>query len=950
LTTLVSFHFLSMLKLVKLFSFYTFLFVTFCIRAQERPTIEVFKPKDYKAEMQNWSIAQANNNYIYVANNKGLLEFNGSEWQLYNSPNQTIIRSVKIVADLIYTGCNREFGYWKRNEFGLLYYTSLSKKLKIDFLEEEEFWNIISIEDYILFQSLNRIYIYNQNTKSYTIIESKTGISKMFLVNKTIYFQKNKDGIYKIENGISKLISNDKIFQGNLLVNIFRHGDKLLIETEDSGFFILENTLPVKWNVSANEILSKENVYRSTQLSDGSFILGTRSSGILHVTKDGKIDYRINTAGGLSNNTIHYIFEDAEKNIWLALNNGINCINIDSPFSIFNDENGKLGTIHVSAVYGNNIYLGTNQGLFYKPLASKNQFSFIPGTQGAVWSLSEINGSLFCGHDSGTFLVNNGSVIKISDIQGTWNILPFKENNNLLLQGNYDGLYVLENLNGKWNLRNKIDGFNLSSRFFEITNKNEILVSHEYRGIFKVKVNINFTKALEVTKDTTIENELNTSIINYNGNILFTCKEGVFKYNEAKQQFLKDSLLSKLIEKDDYESGKLLFDKETNILFGFSKKNLNYITPGKLTNTPIINRISFSESLQRGQTGYENITHLYNRKYLIGTSSGYIVIDLDKVVDKSYNIRINSIIKNDLNSQATLSNVNKSVDGIFKNKENNIEFKYSVAEFEKYFDTEYQYQLIGLYPNWSNWSTSSTISFNNLPYGNYKFNVQAKVGNHVTENIASYSFLIKKPWFFTNIMIASYCLIILLFSLFMHNVYKRYYRIQREKLLEKTMRELELKELENKQQLMLFNNEKLRQDIDNKNRELGISTMSLIKKNEFLSRIKDEVNLASNNDKNLKHVIKIIDKNLNNNDDWHAFEEAFNNADKDFLKKIKSENPSLTSNDLRLCAYLRLNLSSKEIAPLLNISSRSVEVKRYRLRKKMNLAHDASLTDYILEI
>jgi len=437
-----------MLKLVKLFSFYTFLFVTFCIRAQERPTIEVFKPKDYKAEMQNWSIAQANNNYIYVANNKGLLEFNGSEWQLYNSPNQTIIRSVKIVADLIYTGCNREFGYWKRNEFGLLYYTSLSKKLKIDFLEEEEFWNIISIEDYILFQSLNRIYIYNQNTKSYTIIESKTGISKMFLVNKTIYFQKNKDGIYKIENGISKLISNDKIFQGNLLVNIFRHGDKLLIETEDSGFFILENTLPVKWNVSANEILSKENVYRSTQLSDGSFILGTRSSGILHVTKDGKIDYRINTAGGLSNNTIHYIFEDAEKNIWLALNNGINCINIDSPFSIFNDENGKLGTIHVSAVYGNNIYLGTNQGLFYKPLASKNQFSFIPGTQGAVWSLSEINGSLFCGHDSGTFLVNNGSVIKISDIQGTWNILPFKENNNLLLQGNYDGLYVLENLNG----------------------------------------------------------------------------------------------------------------------------------------------------------------------------------------------------------------------------------------------------------------------------------------------------------------------------------------------------------------------------------------------------------------------------------------------------------------------------------------------------------------------
>ena len=79
----------------------------------------------------------------------------------------------------------------------------------------------------------------------------------------------------------------------------------------------------------------------------------------------------------------------------------------------------------------------------------------------------------------------------------------------------------------------------------------------------------------------------------------------------------------------------------------------------------------------------------------------------------------------------------------------------------------------------------------------------------------------------------------------------------------------------------------------------------------------------------------LINKNLNTTDDWKLFEEAFNNADKDFLKNLKQKHPELTSNDLRLCTYLRLNLSSKEIAPLLNISSRSVEVKRYRLRKKM---------------
>jgi DNA-binding CsgD family transcriptional regulator len=125
--------------------------------------------------------------------------------------------------------------------------------------------------------------------------------------------------------------------------------------------------------------------------------------------------------------------------------------------------------------------------------------------------------------------------------------------------------------------------------------------------------------------------------------------------------------------------------------------------------------------------------------------------------------------------------------------------------------------------------------------------------------------------------------------------------------------------------------------------------MSLIKKNEFLNTVKEELKNTTESG-SLKPVIKFIDKNLNNTDDWKFFQEAFNNADKDFLKKVKSIHPSLTPNDLKLCAYLRLNLSSKEIAPLLNISPKSVEVKRYRLRKKMELPHDYSLTNYILEI
>ncbi|GAA3656488.1 triple tyrosine motif-containing protein [Flavivirga jejuensis] len=916
------------------------------IHAQERPPIEIFSPKDYGAETQNWSISQSKENYIYVANNKGLLEFNGANWQLYMSPNETIIRSVNVIDNLIYTGSNREFGYWQRNKLGQLHYTSLSKKLKVDFLEDEEFWNIISIDDYILFQSLKRIYIYNKTDASYSIIDSDTIIYKIFKVDETIYYQKTKDGIYKIENGASKLVSNNVILKENRLVNIFSINSHLLIETENNGFYVLDNGILSKWDIPANKKLSEVSVFRSIRLKDHSFILGTRSNGILHLTADGTINYNIDSVHGLSNNTVHGVFEDAENNIWLALENGINCVNMKSSFSIYTDEEGKIGTIYTSSVFNDNLYIGTNQGLFYKPQGKKEKFKLVEGIQEAVWCLTIIDNTLFCGHDTGTSIINNHTAEKIKGTQqGTWNIKPI-DKTDLLLQGNYDGLYIIQKINNTWVFRNKIKGFNLSSKFFEIYD-GQIFVSHEYKGVFKIDVDNDFTKVLEIKKDPDLGKELNSSIIKYNNDLLYIHKKGVLKYNTKVNKFLKDTVLSTLFTEEDYTSGRLEFNKETNTLWCFSLKDLNYISPGKLSNIPKVSKIPYSKSLPRGLTGYENISYLNNKKYLIGTSTGFVVIDLDKGSNRAYDISINLITKQSIISSPEI--VNKNTNGGFKNKDNNIEFTYSVSEFEKYLDTEYQYQLEGIYPNWSNWSARSKTLFENLPYGDYVFNVRARVGNTITKNVASYSFNIESPWYLSKTMLFAYVFLVLLFSLIMHNIYKRYYRKQREALLQKTTRELELKELENKQQLMRFNNEKLRQDIDNKNRELGISTMSLIKKNEFLNSIKKELqNIDDIN--NIKHVIKIVDRNLNNTDDWHVFEEAFNNADKDFLKKIKIEHPALTSNDLRLCAYLRLNLSSKEIAPLLNISSRSVEVKRYRLRKKMDLPHESSLTDYILEI
>ena len=250
---------------------------------------------------------------------------------------------------------------------------------------------------------------------------------------------------------------------------------------------------------------------------------------------------------------------------------------------------------------------------------------------------------------------------------------------------------------------------------------------------------------------------------------------------------------------------------------------------------------------------------------------------------------------------------------------------------------------------WSSFNEDSNITFSNLRFGDYNFKVRSKIGNTISDDIKSFEFSIERPWYGSNFMIANYALLLGVLFFIFNNYYVNFYRKKEEKMIRINQSQLELKEIEKKQALMSIENEKLSQDIDGKNRELAISTMSMIKKNQFLSKIKSDLKEAESSSK-ISSVIKVIDRHLNNQDDWKFFEEAFNNADKDFLKKVKNYHPSLTNNDLRLCAYLRLNLSSKDIAPLLNISLSSVEIKRYRLRKKMNLSRNEGLTDHLLSL
>ncbi len=930
------------------------IFFTFRLDGQELPPVSVFSSEDYLADNQNWSLSQDSQGHIFVANNRGLLEYDGMDWRLYPSPNESIIRAVHCHNDTVFTGCYRDFGFWVRNAEGMHEYTSLVQNQDWEMGEDEQIWKILEFENHFIFQSLSTIYIYDPISNSMDFFNQEEGITRVFRKRGELYVAVPNQGIYQLDKEGLSLISKASVFTENLIVGMYDINGEIFVQTNIGGVASLKQ--PDKfWATSFFDKFGEMNVYSSHQSEDGTIYIGTVSKGLFSLTEQGLLDYRMSRGNSLSNNTILNIFEDDDQNIWLALDNGVNVIHKASPMRIFYDDSGDLGTVYKSIIFNDNLYLGTNQGLFYKKLdnTNSNSFKLVSGSIGQVWTLYEFDGTLFVGHDQGAFLVRNDTMQLVDNYAGSWCFRSVPGDSSRLLVGQYKGISILSKSSRGWEVSNRLGNYDFSSRYVEFVSDTLLLVNHEYKGVFKLEVQMTprMEKVLSIEKDTTLERGLYSSLVDIDDKVYYAYEGGVFFYQPEQDTFIRDSLLSHLLLEGGYSSGKLLPGKDNYSVWLFSSSGIHWVRPGKIKEEKEIVFIPIPVHQRNAMLGYENILQIDFGKFLFGHAGGYFVFDLDKYRETEFSLplRIRSVFASNLEGDKIGMSLDEK--GVDLNPEfNSVFFRFSMPLYEDYFLAEYQYRLKGFHPNWSSWQTQNTFEVNNLSYGEYIFEVRGRIGEKNVTPILSYRFSISRPFWFSMGMILVYILLGVGLIIFIHYKYKSYYENEKEKEIRKTQRKQDLKESENKRKFIRLQNEKLQQEIESKNRELAISTMGLIKKNRFLNKIKKELKQTESNETSVSKVIKVIDNNLQSSDDWKYFEKAFNDADKDFFKKMKKEHPDLTNNDLRFCAYLRLNLSSKEVAPLLSISPKSVEVKRYRLRKKMGLDGDTNLTDYILSI
>jgi uncharacterized membrane-anchored protein YhcB (DUF1043 family) len=256
------------------------------------------------------------------------------------------------------------------------------------------------------------------------------------------------------------------------------------------------------------------------------------------------------------------------------------------------------------------------------------------------------------------------------------------------------------------------------------------------------------------------------------------------------------------------------------------------------------------------------------------------------------------------------------------------------------------YKIDGISNEWSKWQKDGTISFLQLPEGSYKLKIRRYV---VKGPYKEKEMLIKvnAAWY-NNIF--AWIIYIVIGVLFVRLALRLYLSsIKKEEL-----QEMEKQRSDEQQRLEEEKRQMLEQEIQNKNNELIRQTSTLARKNETMHELLEELDkqkeiLGDRYPNKFYNKIKdMIEDNIGSKTDWIQFEHYFNAANQNFISRLRQQHPEITTGDIRLCCLLRMNISTKEISSLLNISVRAVELRRYRLRKRLELEGDTNLVEYLM--
>jgi ligand-binding sensor domain-containing protein/DNA-binding CsgD family transcriptional regulator len=937
------------------------------------PDIINYHNSSYNAGTENRSIVEDQNGVMYFANLEGLLCFDGSSWKLFTLPNKSIVRSVAMGRDnRIYVGGQDDFGYFMPDHNGKLFFTSLKTLLSKKDYSFSNIWNIVVVGNDVFFRSKEKIVQYNGY--SITVYPAPNEWAFLGLSNNTLIAQDMKNGLMKFNNGLwTSYLSNTPMPPGYIISSMFSFGnDSSFLTTITSGFYVLCKDKITPFRFAGFNPLQNQRILTAIPVTKDWIAVGTNLNGCYVINKKGEVIQNLSRKEGLQINNILTLFLDKDNNLWIGLDDGIDFIAYNNAIKHIYPEKLNEGKGYTSLIYQDALYVGTSNGFYKVPLNGKSDLSFVDGdftpmpyTKGSSWALSNINGELLLGHHDGAYAIHSGQPESIDPKTATYKFLPFYNvlPSKLVLGGTETGLSILEWENNQFVSKGNIPGFSEYSQFVEIDNNNTIWVGHPYRGIYKVDLRPGQPALVRLfTDEQGLPSSAKNQLFKVLNRIVVATEKGIYEYNAKTDRFELSPYFTSFFGtrnirylKED-GSGNIWFVEDKNLgVIDFSWK------------VPKI--IYFPELNDKMVSGWENVYPYNNSNILVGSEKGFYHINYEAYKKNRYGLDVmirsvkafgngDSLLFGGYFAQINqpLIQPESAIPSVSSNM-NSLHFEYSAPVYAQQSNVQYSYLLNGFDTYWSEWSKKSEKEYTNLPPGKYEFQVKAKNNLGNESSVKIYKFVVMPPWYQTTWAYLTYIFLIFGIIYLIYRWQKQLFLEQQLKYEEEQKKLTYLHELElekSEKEIVKLRNEKLEADIAFKNTELASTAMHLVQKGELLGNIKEEMSRIKKNANGhaapdeFKKIMRILSEENKMDKDWEQFAQHFDHVHSDFLSNIKARYTTLSPHELKLCAYLRMNLSSKEIAQLESISVRGVEIGRYRLRKKLKISTETNLFDFLL--
>lgn len=930
-----------------------------------------FNRQNYNAGSQNRGMAQDIRGRIYVANRDGLLRYDGSRWKLFRLPDFSAARCVAIDSDhdRILIGGSGIFGYFEPDDLSAgLHFTNLSDRLPPAERNFSEIWNVMCPNpETTIYQGDYRLFMYN--SKGVQPIPTAEKILSSACIGQTLYAALQNGRLCRLDGLRLLELPGCAELHGKQIAAILPYGDGgLLVATAFNGLYTYADGLLLPLVSDISDFLCRNQLLCAAFNGD-CYAFGTVNRGaVITDFSTGESSY-INTDTGMQNNMVLGMGFDFNDNLWLCLDNGIDYAMTHSPVRKLLGSSFTAGAGYASMTVGDMLLLGTDTGLFSTPYpipALDSPPTLRKLLSGQVWSIDSIGKSVLVSTDQGLFdIADDGSPRRVGDMTvGCRGVRGIPGHPDKALISSRRDFYIMEKANGSWGTPSRLQGFRENGGKFIIDKGGDIWLDHSAKGLYRLRLSDDM-RSIRVVRLYTEADGLSVGSDNalslYKGKVVVSTPSGKFMTFDDKGRLSDDKTLSDAIPA--CSTGHLHQLTDGSAIFATASSVWRLVRDRD--GHPVIDSTSYRGVGTGLIPGFEHVGMLGDNTALLSHQDGFFCLDLRTRRKKSWNngVFIEAVYAN---NDSLIYLASSSPDGerlSIPYSMNSLLFEFAAPEFRQPDAILFSFMLENYDKEWSTPSPQASKEYTRLHEGEYTLRLKAY--NRATGEMAetTYSFEVRPPWFRTwpakilYLLFGAAILYCGVKALVRHSQ-KAAGRIRQQKELELSAlkEEKEQEALLKDSEIEALKSEQLELDIKHKSSELSNVTMTVIRKNEILldidsqleklrHKVADKENEAMFNE--IEKIKSQINRNISHDDDLKNLNQNFDIVHRDFTRTLMELHPDLTTSERRLCCYLKMGLSSKEIAPLLNISSKSVEMNRYRLRKKLNLDRSDNLTAYL---